>query len=255
MRILGTLLCILILTSMFATGQTSVPQSGTGLTAQEIASRLAESNGKRKQALQSYTGERHYHLLYTGFPGKHEADMVVRASYQAPADKQFTVVSESGSGLIVNRVFKKLLEVEKESADAASQARTAVSSDNYGFELLGKEDLNGRPSYILKVEPKTSNKLLYRGKIWIDAADFAVAKIEAEPAKRPSFWISNIVIHHTYCKVGEFWLPEQNESTSEVRLGGHAVLSIHYGEYNVVPETKASGAATLAEGSGKPVTP
>jgi outer membrane lipoprotein-sorting protein len=250
MRILGTLLCILILTSLFAAGQTSVPPSGASLTAQEIASRLAESNGRRKLALQSYTGERQYHLLYTGFPGKHEADMVVQVSYQAPADKRFTVVSESGSSLIINRVFKKLLETEKESADAESQARSAVSSDNYAFELLGKEDLNGRPSYILKVEPKTSNKLLYRGKIWVDAADFAVAKIEAEPAKRPSFWISNTVIHHTYRKVGQFWLPEQNESTTEVRLGGHAVLSIRYREYKVVPETKVSGAATLAETSG-----
>ncbi len=250
MRILWTLLCILTLQLLFAGGQTSIPRSGEDLTAQQIAGRLAENNRKRKQGLQSYTGQREYHLLYTGFPGRREADLVVLVKYQAPADKQFTIVSQSGSNLIVNRVFKKLLETEKETADAESESRTAVTEDNYGFELLGREDVSGRPSYILKVEPKTGNKLLYRGKIWVDAADFAVAKIEAEPAKKPSFWISNTVVHHTYRKIGEFWLPEQNESTSEVRLGGHAVLSIQYRDYKVVSNAALSGSTTLAE---KPV--
>jgi hypothetical protein len=249
MRILWTLLCVLTLQPLFAAGQTSAPQSGDALTAQQIATRLAENNRKRHQDLRAYTGEREYHLLYTGFPSRHEADLVVRVNYQAPAEKQFTVVSQSGSTVIVNRVFKKLLETETETADAENQARSAVSSENYGFELLGEEQLNGRLSYILKVEPKTQNRLLYRGKIWVDAEDFAVAKIEAEPARKPSFWISNTVVHHSYRKIGEFWVPEQNESTTEVRLGGHAVLSIKYRDYKLVSEGKVMKAANLAETS------
>jgi hypothetical protein len=61
-------------------------------------------------------------------------------------------------------------------------------------------------------------KTRYRGDIWVDATDFAVTKIEAEPAKRPSIWISKTVVHHTYRKLGEFWLPAQNESNTDVRL-------------------------------------
>jgi hypothetical protein len=250
MRILWTLLCVLTLQPLFAAAQ-SVPQSGGTLTAQQIAVRLAENNRRRHDDLQGYTGEREYHLLYTGFPGRHEADLVVQVHYQAPDEKQFTVLSESGSSVIVNRVFKKLLETEKETADAESQARSAVSPENYDFELLGREQLNGRPSYILKVEPRTENKLLYRGRIWVDAADFAVAKIEAEPARKPSIWISNTMVHHSYRKIGEFWLPEQNESTSEVRLGGHAVLSIQYRGYKVASEAKAQNATTMAESPGQ----
>ena len=244
MRILWTVLCILTLQPLLAAGQAGVAQSGDNLTAQEIASRLAENNHKRHDDLRGYTGEREYHLLYTGFPGRHEADLVVQVTYQSPDQKQFTTISQSGSSVIVNRVFKKLLETETETADAESQARTAVSPENYSFELLGQEQLNGRPSYILKVEPKTQNRLLYRGKIWVDATDFAVAKIEAEPAKKPSIWISNTMVHHSYRKIGEFWLPEQNESTTEVRLGGHAVLSIKYRDYKLAPEVKTAGSAT-----------
>ncbi len=39
-----------------------------------------------------------------------------------------------------------------------------------------------------RVEPQTNNKLLFRGRIWVDAEDFAVVRIEAVPAKNPSFW-------------------------------------------------------------------
>ena len=250
MRILWTLLCVLTLQPLFAAAQSGVPRSGEALTAEKIATHLAENNRKRHEDLRAYSSEREYRLVYTGFPGRHEADLVVQVNYRAPDDKQFTVISQSGSSAIVNRVFKKLLETEKETADAESQARSAVSPENYDFELLGTEEMNGRQSYILKVEPKTQNKLLYRGKIWVDAADFAVAKIEAEPARRPSFWISNTVVHHSYRKIGEFWLPEQNESTSEVRLGGHAVLSIRYRDYKVVPQS-----TTVAEKSSQVVNP
>lgn len=243
MRMVWILLCILAVTRQFAAAEDLQPV--TGVSVKDIVARLAENNRKRQQQLESYTGQREYHLLYTGFPGKREADLVVAVKYVAPDKKDFTTVSESGSHLVINRVFKRLLDTEKEAADVNSQASTAVTEDNYDFELLGQEDLGGRPSYVLKVTPKTSNKLLYRGRVWIDAADFALAKIEAEPAKRPSFWISKTVVHHTYKKVGEFWLPAQNESTSDVRLGGHAVLTIKYSDYKVVsqPMPPNSGAS------------
>lgn len=247
MRILKTFLLIITVSPLFISGQSSALGPVNNLTTREIVTHLGENNRKRQQELQAYTGQREYHLLYTGFPGKREADLVVGVKYEAPHTKDFTVVSQSGSGWIVNRVFKKLLETEKEAANAQSQAKTALTEDNYSFELLGQEDLEGRPAYVLKVEPKTANKLLYRGKIWVDAADFAVAKIEAEPAKLPSFWISKMVVHHTYRKIGEFWLPVQNESTTDVRLGGHAILSIRYNDYRVVSGTKAPSSIAAAE--------
>jgi outer membrane lipoprotein-sorting protein len=248
MRILWTLLCILTLQALFAAGQTGGEQSGQSLSAQQIASRLAENNRKRQLGLQSFTGQREYHLLYTGFPGRHEANLVVDVKYEAPADKKFTIVSQSGSGVIVNRVFKKLMETEQEALDADSQRHIALNEENYKFELLGQEDLDGRASYLLRVSPRKQNKLLYRGKIWVDAADFAVARIEAEPANKPSFWISNTAIHLRYCKIGDFWLPQLNRSSSDVRLGGHAVLSIEYRDYKVAGAT-AAGTTTVAEQS------
>jgi outer membrane lipoprotein-sorting protein len=238
MKILRILPHLFLLCAVSVAENTTTLHSAGNITAKEIVARMAENNRKRQEELQSYTGRREYHLLYTGFAGRREADLVVQVKYEAPDIKDFTVISQSGSHWMVNRVLKKLLETEKEAADERSQASTALTDDNYHFELLGREDIDGRPSYVLQVEPKTVNKLLYRGKIWVDAADFALSKIEGEPARRPSIWISKLVVHHTYQKIGEFWLPAQNESTTDVRLGGHATLSIHYGDYIVVSEAK-----------------
>jgi hypothetical protein len=83
------------------------------------------------------------------------------------------------------------------------------------------------------VEPRIPSKLLYRGRIWVDSRDFAVCRIEAEPSKNPSFWIKKTAIHHSYLKIGDFWLPAKNESVSAVRGGGRAVLTIRYQSYEI----------------------
>jgi hypothetical protein len=40
----------------------------------------------------------------------------------------------------------------------------------------------------------------------VDAADFALAKLEVQPARNPSFWISRTFIHDAYTKIDGFWL-------------------------------------------------
>ena len=88
--------------------------------------------------------------------------------------------------------------------------------------------------------PKTRNKFLYRGKIWVDAKDFAVVRIEGEPGKNPSMWIKKTGIAHRYVKVDDFWLPAENHSESFIRLGGKATLSIEYQDYKIIKATPLS---------------
>ncbi len=207
------------------TGATS-----TGVTADEIVRKLVAQNARRAAELKGYTDRRVYTVTYHGFPSM-SASMTVEARYTAPADKQFQIVSESGSKLLVNRVLKRLLETEQEAAK--NPAQTALSPANYTFSLLGEQLIGGRRCYRMHVEPKAASKFLYRGTVFVDAADYAVVQIEAEPAQNPSFWIRKTEIHHTYTKTGNFWLPEHNRSESSMRIGGTAVLTIDYGQYTV----------------------
>jgi hypothetical protein len=206
------------------------------LSLDQVVDNLVRKNQERAQALLHSEATRVYRLVYTGFPGDREADMTVEAIYDRPSSKQFKVVSENGSKLILNRVFKKLLDSEQEAAQPAISARTQLNRDNYNFEWVGYEPPKpGQTSgqYELRVNPKSNTKYVYRGLVWVDATDFAVTRIEAEPAQNPSFWTKKSEIHHEYQKFQGFWLPVKNESVSYIRLGGRATLTIEYKDYRV----------------------
>ncbi len=207
------------------------------LNAEQVVNNLVQKNLERAQALMSYEGTRIYRLDYHGFPGARSAEMVVDVKYQSPASKEFSIRSETGSKLLIERVFNKLLQSEKEALAEENQRRTALNHDNYLFTMAGYETTPAGPVYILLVEPRAKNKFLYRGRIWVDANDFAVTRIEGEPAKNPSFWTKDTKIEQIYAKVGDFWLSALNRSASTIRLGGRASFSIEYKDYQITAAT------------------
>jgi hypothetical protein len=212
------------------------------LTAAQIVQQIQQHTQARTDELKQYRTLRHYQVEYRGFSTKIAAKMDVEVNYDRAAGKSFRIVSESGSGILREKVLKRAVDSEKEASQ--DKGSTALTEANYRFHLAGSEIVAERPAYILDVEPLKSSKFLVRGKIWVDAAEFAVVKMETEPAKSPSFWIARTLIHSTSAKTGDFWLPEQLRSETRVRVGGTAVLTIDYGSYEVVPEAASQRTAT-----------
>ena len=204
-----------------------------GLTTKQIVDRLMQRNQQRAAALRGFESRRTYHLTYGGFPSSKQAEMEVVAHYQAPGKKSFDVISESGSKLFQNKVFARLLETEQVATSPEHEREAAVTTENYSFALLGSRPTVNGGCYRLAVEPKREDKWLYKGEICVNAVDFAVESIDAEPAKNPSFWIKKTHIEHRYQKIGEFWLPASNKSVSNLRLGGTATLNIVYSSYDL----------------------
>lgn len=230
-------LSVFVLCLGFATieaEETLSPATPDGsLTLDDILLRLVEQRSIHDRALLGFECTRVYHLSYSGIFGKRHAEMVVKASFRAPATRDFTIVSEEGSELIRNRVFRKMMEAEKEAAQEENRLRAAISPSNYRFAFDGSETTSNGLAYVLTVEPLTDNKFLFRGKIWINAADFAIQRVEAEPARNPSFWTRRSVIQQTYERVGGFWLPMSNHTVSNIRFGGRAVLTVEYKDYHI----------------------
>jgi outer membrane lipoprotein-sorting protein len=223
--------------------------SAQNLSAEQVAKRLQEKNAQRAAALGQFNGTRIYRMRYTGFPSDRDAEMVVHVTYRAPDSKTFSIVSQSGSKLILDRVFKKLLEGEQEAANEENRRNTALTSENYQFTSAGYETTPEGAQYVLNLLPRTKNKFLYRGKIWVDAKDFAVVRIEGEPARNPSFWIKKTEVRHKYIKVNDFWLPAENHTESIIRLGGRAILSIEYKDYKITKASPLRGTETAREAS------
>lgn len=232
---IGILLLSTLCASATEQGSAPAPCSPPiNLPGDEVAARLMRRNAERAQKLRHVDSFREYSLEYTGFPSGLTASMRVKASYTAPGTKEFTVVSESGSSVVRRRVFRKLLESEQEAAsNEANRDAVALSTANYRFALLGCESGDTHPLYVMRVTPLRKTKFLYEGTIWIDSQDFAVTRIEAEPAKNPSFWTVRSQIHHKYQKIDEFYLPALNQTVTNVRLGGKAILTIRYLDYKV----------------------
>src|SRR5579862_8624232 len=120
--LLGVPVLICVTASQFSAAQLASHEAAGAsevLTTEEIVSRLVRRNLERSRALAAYRGTRTYRLDYHGFPGARAAEMVVDVSYTASgaeqATKEFQVRSESGSKLLIERVFKRMLQSEKEA--------------------------------------------------------------------------------------------------------------------------------------------
>jgi hypothetical protein len=225
------------------------------LSADQVVDNLIRRDEERTQALRHSESTRVYRLSYRGFPSDRDAEMTVDAVFDSPSSKSFKIISQSGSKLIIERVFKRLLDSEKEAIEPEMHARMLLNRDNYniamvGFEAPGPNSSDKSGQYVLAVDPKERSKYVYRGKVWVDATDFAVTRIDAEPALSPSFWTKKNEIHHEYMKVQNFWLPRRNESISYIRLGGRATLTIEYNDYHVIDSRLSPKTAKASSGSG-----
>jgi len=209
------------------------------LNSAQIVEQMRRQSQAQTAELKQYQALRHYQVEYRGFAARVAATMDVQVDYDAAAGKSFRVVSQSGSHILCEKVLRRAIDSEQEAFK--DKGSTALTEANYRFQLAGNENVAGRPAYILNVEPLTESKFLFRGKVWVDATDFAVTKMETEPAKSPSFWISRTLIHYSSVKTDRFWLPQQVRSETKVRVGGTAVLTIDYGSYSVVPGPGMAG--------------
>jgi len=211
------------------------------LSSAQIVEQMERHDQAQLASLQRYRALRHYTAVYRGLSKTIMAEMELEVDYDVSSGKSFRVFSQSGSQMLCRMVLNRAVDSEKEAS--LNRSATALTTANYRFRLVGSENLAGRTAYILDVEPIAPSKFLFRGRIWVDAADFAVAKMEVQPAKNPSFWISRTLIHHTNAETNGFWLPEHNRSEAKVLIGGTAVLTIDYGKYEVAAKGSLPGIA------------
>ena len=213
------------------------------LTVEQIIERMTVMDRERIESLRNYIVRRRYRVENKRF--HKTAEMVVVGRYAYPGVKKFDVLAESGSGTVRKLALHRMIDTEQETSREEKRRReTQITSANYDFQLLGTEVLDGRPSFVLRATPKTKNPLLFRGTVWVDAEDFAIARIEGSPAKNPSFWTRKIRFTHQYQKFGPYWLPVSNHSRTDVFIFGATETTVQYYDYriNVTAADSASGA-------------
>jgi hypothetical protein len=104
------------------------------------------------------------------------------------------------------------------------------------------------------VQPRSNNTFLFRGRIWVDGNDFAITRVEGQPAINPSWWTIKTDFQRSYQKIDHFWLPESNQGETKVRVLGTAVLSIEYRDYEITLATSATSASASPNSEALAVT-
>jgi len=133
-----------------------------------------------------------------------------------------------------------MLSEESDASRRETRDGSRITPANYKFNVVGRETLDTGPAYVLAIIPKTENRHLIDGKIWVNAKDYSIVRIEGQPAKSPSFWIKSVHFVHTYTKQGPFWLPLSDNSVTDVRIFGATGLKIDY--FGYVPNVSVSAA-------------
>jgi Outer membrane lipoprotein-sorting protein len=219
--------------------------SSSALTADQVIQRMIEQDEWRRSALQQYTSNRRYVVDNVKF-NKH-AEVTVREKYVYPGQKEFETLSGSGSDYIRHKVISKLIEAELDAAKNQNRDQTRITPEHYKFELLGTEEQEGHPCFLISVVPNRSEKYLIKGRIWVDQKDFAIVRMEGSPAKNPSFWTRKVQFTRRYQKQGPFWMAASIESESEVFVAGKSALKIEYFDY-VITQGESHPIALLTKG-------
>jgi len=231
---------------MFAATSLSAADSADLPTADTVVSAMLQRDAQRRAMLDGYYGMRRYELQNEHLQ-KH-AEMVARVESDGEGTKHFEIVEEQGWGAAHKHVLHKMLDSEAEASLPQLRAKTQVSPNNYEFKLVGTETLAGRPTYVVDITPKRHEERLFSGRIWIDAEDYALVRVDGKPAKNPSFWIRNIRFTHTYRKSGAFWFPASTHSVTDARLFGTTTVTITYFDYS--PKSQLSSVRATAQPTG-----
>ena len=220
------LVCLFLLSGSSAV---AAEDSAPTPTAEDIVARMTARDSQRQSSIDGYAGMRRY--VFENQKMKKHAEMLVKVKGDQDGTKHFEVVSEEGWKAAHKHVLHKMLESESETSRPEIRASAKLTRENYDFQLVGTEELTGRVAYVLEVRPKRNEKNLFRGRIWVDVEDYALARVEGNPAKKPSFWTKSIHFVQVNEKRGPLWFPLSTQSVTEAHLFGTTDVNIEYFDY------------------------
>jgi len=193
--------------------------------------KLLEHDRMSEANLHEYSSLRTYSVVNE--KGRTTAQQIVQMEYHAPDHKSFSVKSGSGSSLIRSLVLDRLVQSEKETASGRAHGESAMKPQNYELRLIGEQDVGPYRCLVAQAVPKRRDRYLFEGKVWISSDDFGIVRMAGHPAKPLSFWLTRAEFVRQYKKIGDFWLPAEDETLAQMRFYGKKTLVVTYGDYEV----------------------
>lgn len=216
-RCLAALLGLLCLAPWMARGAAS--SAATSAVAPTVERFLTRAD----EPLSEYRALRHLEAQNDRFHMSGTLDAVTALT--PDGDFTYTVLRESGSDYIRNKVLRPVLQAEKKLFATGDPSRAAITSSNYDLE--GGEP--AEPGVIkLLAKPRRHDVALVDGAVFVRTVDADLLRIEGRLAKNPSFWTTRVDVVKRYERLDGIRVPVRLDSVAQIRFAGASTLSVTY---------------------------
>jgi outer membrane lipoprotein-sorting protein len=213
---------------------------GSGLRAQRaeeaaVIQRVDAAVKARTDGIASYSVTEHY-AVYRGKDETHPAaEMTVRTDYRKETGKSYTILSESGSGLIRTRVLHTLLENEKQINLPGIREHSWFTSANYEMTLKpgGAQQVDGRECFALAIHPRRRAPNMIEGTLWVDAQDGMIVRLEGNATASPSMLTGAAQVMREYVSIKGFGMATKARAVSDSFILGRTTVTIDYRDYQI----------------------
>jgi hypothetical protein len=213
----------------------------TQSAASNIITQMLRARAENRIHSSPYIVTRVYKLFDRNSDAEFKSRVIAEIAVVSPNSKKYTIQETAGSEW-GEKIVRKMLD--SEVAFAKDSAANSITNDNYDFQLIREDEIDGQPCYVLKLLPKRNSKDLLRGTIWVDANTYLPQRIEGEPSKSPSWWLKDVRILLQYGYAGPMWLQTSSEAVANVRLLGRSTMTWHDVGYKI---DQLSPGASVAE--------
>jgi hypothetical protein len=175
---------------------------------------------------------------YKVYRGKDEthpaAVMTVKTTYKPELGKNYQILSESGSSILLKFVLHPLLDTEKDVNNPAKIGASLIMSANYDMKLKpgGLVRQDERSCWALAIVPRHKAPNLIEGTLWVDAADFTIVRLEGVTSKSASIFAAPARVMRQYAKISGFAQAVRAHAESD-SFFGKAVITIDYEGYEI----------------------
>jgi outer membrane lipoprotein-sorting protein len=223
--------------------QVASAQTGKAPDVNSIVDRMMAALQENRAHLRAFTVKRHYQLLDKQSQPK--AEIVAEITYHPPGPNQYHI--ERSSGGMGEKVLRDILT--KDTETTTDTRRRDLSRDNYDFQFLREDKLDGSRCYVLAMVPKRDEKELVRGQVWVDAQSYKIRRVEGKPMKSPSWWLRDTSILMTFADVNGMWLRTATYAVSSLRFKGQYTMVSRDIEYHAPKPPKPAKSTVKNEAS------
>lgn len=205
----------------------------------EIIHGIDDSVSRRTNAISTYSVQEQYSLYRNGDTTP-AAEETIKTVYTRAVGKEYTPIAQSGSAFLRGAVIDKVLAGEKDLNLAANRDGALITSKNYDLQPQpGAVDLNGHQCILVTLKPLRKSPHLFTGKMWIDASDYTVVRLEGAPSQSPSIFAGQTTVARDYIKIDGFSMATHAEAHSHTFLFGDTILKIDYTNYKIQQDPSA----------------